>query len=238
MRDTPAGLRLVTPPGVFRPISDTRLLARTARPLVPGHRVLELCTGSGAIAVDLARNGAREVVAVDLSRRAVATARFNARLNGAWVEVRHGDLLEAVAGERFDVIVSNPPYVPSADGGIPTRGLRRAWDAGADGRALLDRILTEAPRALNPGGHLLVVHSSICGERPTLDRLHAAGLDATVEARDTGPLGPLMRQRAEMLEARGLLEPGAREEEVLVIRGRLRDKAAAEAGQSELAERR
>ncbi|HVE68498.1 MAG TPA: HemK2/MTQ2 family protein methyltransferase [Solirubrobacteraceae bacterium] len=211
--------RLLVPPGVFRPISDSWLLARCARRLAPGARVLDLCTGSGAVAIDLARHGAAHTTAVDLSRRAALTARLNARLNGARVDVRRGDLLEAVAGRRFDLIVSNPPYVPALDGGVPDRGLARAWDAGADGRALLDRILDAAPRALDAGGSLLVVHSSICGEAETLERLRAAGLQASVTARETGPLGSLMRERAGAPEARGLLAPGAREEEVLVIRG-------------------
>jgi release factor glutamine methyltransferase len=212
-------MRLLVPPGVFRPIADSWLLARCAARLAPDARVLELCTGSGAIAIAADRHGAREVVAVDVSRRAVLTARLNARLNGVRVDARRGDLLDAVRGERFDLIVSNPPYVPAVDGGIPKRGLKRAWDAGHDGRALLDRILAQAPRALAPGGSLLVVHSSICGEEETLERLRSAGLRTEVIARDHGPLGPLMRERAELLEERGLLTPGAREEEILVIQG-------------------
>lgn len=211
--------RLLVAPGVFRPISDTWLLARCARRLAPGARALDLCTGSGAVAIDLARHGAARTTAVDVSRRAVLTARLNARLNRARVEVVRGDLLDAVAGRRFDLVVSNPPYVPALDGGVPDRGPARAWDAGADGRALLDRILDAVPRALAPGGSLLVVHSSVCGEDETLERLRAGGLQAAVVAREPGPLGPLMRARVEELEARGLLAPGAREEDVLVIRG-------------------
>lgn len=213
-------MRLLVPPGVFRPISDTRLLARCARPLAPNARVLDLCTGSGALAVDAALHGAAHVTAVDISRRATAAARLNGALNGVRVRARRGDLLAAVPGERFDLIVSNPPYVPSADGGVPRRGLARAWDAGPEGRDLLDRILREAPGALAPGGSLLVVHSSVCGERATLERMAAAGLEAGVAARVPGALGPLMRSRREALAERGLLAPGADREELLVIRGR------------------
>ena len=212
-------MRLLVAPGVFRPISDTWLLARCVRRLAPGAHGLDLCTGSGAVAIDLARHGAAEVVAVDVSRRAVLTARLNARLNRVRVDVRRGDLLAAVAGERFDVIVSNPPYVPALDGRVPGRGRDRAWDAGADGRALLDRVLAQAPAALAPGGSLLVVHSTICGEDATLERMRAVGLTPAIMARERGPLGPLMRERAKTLEARGLLAPGAREEEILVVRG-------------------
>ena len=125
-------MRLVIPPGVFRPISDTWLLAAALErePLGPGARVLDLCSGSGAVAVRAALGGepgraaapargataardgvaARQVTAVDISRGAVAAIRLNAALNRARVRARRGDLFDAVAGERFDAIVSNPPY--------------------------------------------------------------------------------------------------------------------------------
>ena len=107
-------MRLVTLPGVFRPISDTWLLADALdrEPLAPGARVLDLCAGSGALAVRAALGGRRDVTAVDVSRRAVLTVRINAALNRVRVRARRGDLFAAVAGERFDAIVCNPPYVP------------------------------------------------------------------------------------------------------------------------------
>jgi release factor glutamine methyltransferase len=210
-------MRLVTLPGVFRPISDTWLLARAldGEPLPPGARVLDLCSGSGALAVRAALGGPdREVWAVDVSRRAVLTIRINAALNGVRVRAVRGDLFAAVAGRRFDAIVSNPPYVPAAADALPNRGRERAWDAGRDGRALLDRICTGAPAHLRPGGVLLVVHSSLLGLAPTVKVLD--GLEVDVVARETGPLGPLMRAR----RAAGLIPPDADEEDVLVVRGR------------------
>src|SRR5919206_422017 len=164
-------MRLVTPPGVFRPISDTWLLADVLRrELRPGATLLDVCTGTGALAIAGAQAGAR-ATAVDLSRRATVTARLNARLNGVRVRVVRGSLFAPLGDERFDLIVSNPPYVPAEDPEIPRRGLRRAWDAGIDGRVLLDRILTEACRHLRPGGSVLVVQSTIIGEDATLARL-------------------------------------------------------------------
>ncbi len=213
-------MRIVAPPGVFKPISDTWLLADCLRREagLTGGSVLDVCTGSGALAVAAARGGARRVTAVDASRRAVLTARLNARLNGARIAARRGDLFAPVAGERFDLIVSNPPYVPSASEELPQRGLERAWEAGLDGRAVLDRICAEAPARLERGGTLLVVHSTVCGEGATIDRLAQAGLEASVVARRRGPLGPLLSARAEELERRGLLAPGAREEDLIVVR--------------------
>jgi release factor glutamine methyltransferase len=215
-------VRLVTLPGVFRPISDTWLLADAldAENLPPGARVLDLCSGSGALAIRAARRG--EVTAIDVSRRAVATIRLNALLNGVKVRALRGDLLAAVPGERFDAIVSNPPYVPAPSDDLPARGPARAWDAGRDGRALLDRICEKAPDHLRPGGVLLVVHSSLLGYGRTAELLSRGGLDVDLAAQEHGPLGPLMNGRREHLEAQGLLAAGQEEEDVLVVRGRNR----------------
>lgn len=192
--------------------------AIAAEPRMVAARVLDLCTGSGVLAVSAARAGAAEVTAVDRSRRAVVAARVNARLNGVRVRGLRGDLFAAVAGERFDVIVSNPPYIPSADDELPERGARRAWDAGSDGRLVLDRMIDGARGHLRPGGALMLVHSSLCGIEPTLERLACAGMQAGVVARRRGPIGPIVRERAELLESRGILAPGERDEEVVIVR--------------------
>lgn len=213
-------MRILAPPGVFRPHSDTWLLADALRAQTIGARtrVLDVCTGSGALAVCAALRGARRVTAVDVSRRAVLAARLNARLNGVSVRALRGDLFAPVAQERFDLIVSNPPYLPADADELPRRGVRRAWDAGRDGRVLLDRICAGAAEHLRPGGALLLVHSSLCDGAATVRLLREQGLEAEVLVRRHGPLGPLLADRARMLEARGLLDPGAREEEMLVIR--------------------
>jgi release factor glutamine methyltransferase len=215
-------MRVVTLPGVFRPRSDTWLLAAHLRAQMasvpPGPRVLDLCTGSGALAIAGARAGAGAVTAIDVSRRAALTVRINARLNGVRVRALRGDLFGPVPGERFEAIVSNPPYLPAEHDDLPRRGPERAWDAGADGRVLLDRICEQAPAHLAPGGFLLLVHSSVCGLEPTVRRLEAGGLAVDVLERRRGALGPLLAARAPALEARGLLAPGEREEDMLVVR--------------------
>ncbi|MEA2307977.1 MAG: release factor glutamine methyltransferase [Thermoleophilaceae bacterium] len=216
-------MRLVVVPGVFRPRSDSWMLTQSLRELSPrpGFEALDLCTGSGLVAVTAARLGGR-VTAVDVSRRSVLTVRLNALLNGVGRRVRavRGDLFAALDGRSFDVIASNPPYVPSGAEALPTRGPSRAWEAGPDGRAVLDRVCAEAPARLRPGGRLLLVQSSLCGTDTTLDRLAAAGLEARVVRRERGPLGPLMLARVDELERLGVIEPGQRDEEVVVIEGR------------------
>jgi release factor glutamine methyltransferase len=228
------GVRLLTPPGVFRPLSDTWMLAEALREatLPPRASVLELCTGSGAVAIAAALRGAREVTAVDVSRRSMLAVRLNARLNGVRVRARRGSLFEPVGRARFDAIVSNPPYVPADGEELPRSWPDRCWDAGLDGRVVLDQIVEQAPEHLRPGGFVLLVHSSICGTDRTLEGLRAGGLEADVVVRRRGPLGPLMTARVHTLEARGLLPPGQREEEVVVVRGRRPALSAASSGAS------
>src|SRR3712207_7276935 len=98
----------MTLPGVFKPISDSEFLADCLREqtLPPRATVLDLCTGSGILAITAALRGARPV-AVDVSRRAVLTVRLNARLNGVKVRAVRGDLFGAVGEQRFDAIVSH-----------------------------------------------------------------------------------------------------------------------------------
>jgi release factor glutamine methyltransferase len=213
-------MRVMTLPGVFRPRPDSWMLARQLCAHVrPGSTVLDVCTGSGAIAVAGARCGAGAVTAIDVSRRSVLTVRINARLNGVRVRALRGDLFAPVLGERFDHIVSNPPYMPAEDDALPARGPARALDAGTDGRVLLDRICAEAAAHLNPGGAVMLVHSDLIGVDSTVAALEATGLRVDVVERRRGPLGPILTARAPMLEARGLLAPGQREEDIVVVRG-------------------
>jgi release factor glutamine methyltransferase len=214
-------MRIARLPGVFRPRSDTWLLAAALRrrPELDGGAVLDVCTGSGALAIAAALAGARFVTAVDVSARAVLAVRLNARLNGVRIEAIRGSLLDAVPGRRFDVIVSNPPYLPAEHDALPRRGRARHTEAGTTGRVLLDRLIDAAPGHLAPGGVLLVTHSSVIGEDATLARMAAAGLEASVAERRRGALGPLLAARAPRLEQRGLLPPGQRREDLLVVAG-------------------
>lgn len=193
-------------------------------PLGPGRTVLDLCTGSGLLAITAALSGASSV-AVDVSRRALLSARLNAALNGVRVEALRGDLFEPVSDRRFDVIVSNPPYLPAPDAAPPQRGLARAWDAGRRGRFFLDRICAEVVDYLKPGGVLLLIHSSVCGEQETISALSRGGLRTSVVFRHRGPLGSRLRTRADWLREQGLLLANDQEDVIIV-----RAQAAARRG--------
>ncbi|KUF18122.1 HemK2/MTQ2 family protein methyltransferase [Streptomyces silvensis] len=224
---TPTGAarlaRLVTLPGVYAPQHDTRLLTRCLRreAIDEDTAVVDLGTGSGALAVAAASLGAR-VTAVDISRRAVLTARFNALRNGLTVTVRHGDLTDTLPDDCCDLVVSNPPYVPGPSARLPRHGAARAWDAGTEGRAVVNRVCDAAPRVLRPGGALLLVHSGLSGVAATLDRLAGNGMEAGVVDRAYVPFGPVLQSRRAWLRDRGLIDDTENREELVVIRAELR----------------
>ena len=144
------------------PRYDTEALCQAALDAVrPGSAVLDLCTGTGAIAIALKKLCPRAAVtAADISEDALSLARENARALGADVRFVQGDLFSPVAGERFDVIVSNPPYIPDALRGRLQPEVERepalALFAGADGLDFYRRIAREAPGHLFSGGWLLL----------------------------------------------------------------------------------
>ncbi len=134
----------------------------------PVGRALDLGTGCGVQALHLAQHTGH-VVATDVNERALRLTRLNAALNGADdVEVRAGSLLEPVAGERFDLIATNPPFVISPPGG----DLLVYRDSGLPGDEVVERIVRDAPDHLTPGGWLQVLANwSILRDRPWDERL-------------------------------------------------------------------
>jgi release factor glutamine methyltransferase len=155
-------------PAVLVPRPDTEWLVteflRLAKK-VPAPRVLDVGTGSGCLAVAVAhRHKGARVTAVDISPEALAVAAGNAARHKVAERVRflEGDLFAPVpVGERFDFILSNPPYIPRAEietlaPEVRDHDPRLALDGGMDGFAVFDRLVALAPGYLEPGGHLLV----------------------------------------------------------------------------------
>ena len=130
--------------------ASTSLAQLTMR--APVHRALDLGTGCGVQSLHLSAH-ADEVVATDVNPRALELARFNATLNDVEYDVRDGSLFEPVAGERFDLIVTNPPFVIS-----PATGERLVYrDSGLPGDQVVERIVRDAPAHLVDGGWLQVL---------------------------------------------------------------------------------
>jgi release factor glutamine methyltransferase len=174
------GLPLAVNPAVVIPRPETELLVALALARKPAS-VLDLGTGSGAIALALKRHlPAARVVAVERSAAALAVAQRNALRLGLEVEFRHGLWFEPVAGERFDLVVSNPPYVAVGDPHLSQGDLRfepeSALTAGPEGLDALREIAREAPSHLNPGGWLLLEHG-LGQDAEVRKLLRAAGLE-------------------------------------------------------------
>jgi release factor glutamine methyltransferase len=175
-----AGLPLLVLPNVFNPKllrSGEFLVRQLGRPgaLRPRGRVLDLGTGSGAGAVAAARAGCA-VVAVDINPEAVRCARINALLNEVEcrVDTRQGDLFAPVAGERFDVVLFNPPYYR----GQPRDALDFAWRSPD----VIERFAADLGDHLAPGGHALLVLSSDGEPRAFLHALDTHGFNCQAVA--------------------------------------------------------
>lgn len=194
-------LDLEVGPATLIPRPETERLVELALDRVrPGPcAVADLGTGSGAIALAIAseRPQAR-VVATDASPAALAIARRNAATHGlSRVEFREGDWLAPLAGERFDLIASNPPYIATDDphlveGDLPHEPMS-ALASGADGLDAIRRIVADAPAHLMPGGWLLLEHGWTQGAavRALLDAGGFAGVETLqdLEGRDRVSLG-------------------------------------------------
>jgi len=158
------GLDFETTPAVLIPRPDTELLVELALVrLPPRGKVLDMGTGSGAIAVAIAHSRPdASVTALDVSQEALAVASRNAQRNNANVRFLHSDWYSAVEGEQFDLIVSNPPYIADGDRHLSEGDLRfepsGALTDFADGLSALRTIIAGAPAKLAPGSWLLMEH--------------------------------------------------------------------------------
>lgn len=167
------GREFAVTPAVLVPRADTEVLVEQALCVLSGMagqedaaRVLDLGTGSGIVAVTLACEVPRaQVTAVDLSPAALAVAAANAARHGAKVRFLAGDWYAPLEGERFDLIVSNPPYIVAGDPHLGGDGVRfepgmalSDGVAGGDGLACIRAIVAGAPAHLEPGGRILIEH--------------------------------------------------------------------------------
>jgi release factor glutamine methyltransferase len=186
------GLSFKVTPATLIPRPDTELLVEQALQRIPtgqACRVLDLGAGSGAIALSIAHARPRvEVTAVDASAEALAVARENAaRLGVRNAAFLHGDWYAPLGEQKFDLIVSNPPYVASGDPHLQQGDLRfepmTALASGADGLADIRRIVANATRHLEKGGWLLLEHGYDQAQA-VRELLRGVGMAEVFSARD------------------------------------------------------
>jgi len=161
------GLPFHVTPDVLIPRTETEHLVEKIVEIAPCFsrpRIVDVGTGSGIIAITVAHEWTSAVItAIDISAAALELARRNADRTGVAERIRflHGDLLAPVADERFDMVVSNPPYVPTGDRDSLSVEVREhepalALFAGADGLDVIRRLIPAAFAVLEPGGFLLM----------------------------------------------------------------------------------
>jgi release factor glutamine methyltransferase len=187
------------PDGVQPPKAGSRLFCRGLR-VERGERVLEIGSGLGLAAVMAARAGA-SVVATDVVPAAVEVTRMNAALNGVTVDARLGDCYAPVVGERFDVIATNPPQMPTP----PSRGradaLASADNGGLDGWDILDRVIDGAPDHLVDGGRLVFTIFGFLGRKKAFAKLEARGLVPAIVLSEVQAFPRIGYERLEHLRA-------------------------------------
>lgn len=186
------GLEFKVSPAVLIPRHDTETLLQEALRVAPqAATALDIGSGSGCVAIALAKNLAgAAVISVDIAADALELAAQNAALNGVQVDFRHGSMFEPVQGESFDLIVSNPPYIPTADlAGLEPEVRdfepRTALDGGVDGLNFYRQIVAQAPEHLSPRGWLLV-EVGIGQDGQVKELFASAGFSAIFTAKDPG----------------------------------------------------
>lgn len=210
---------------VYRPQQDSYLLVKALQEAVPvaGRRVLDLCSGSGVIALAAAGLGARSVSGFDICPRAVRYARTRASVAGARVDIRLGSWTQALECAPFDVVACNPPSVPTRpEAHGVTAGAWGApstpWNGGPDGRLLLDPLCRNAAEMLGGGGSLLLVQSEFADIDRSLQQLRGSGLDARIMLTEQIRFGSVLSDQVDWLEETGRLHGGCRDETIAVIR--------------------
>ncbi len=166
------GLRFTVPESVYQPAEDSFMLADAA---YQSGEVLEMGCGCGIVSLCWAKEN--KVLGADINPEAVRAAKENAQANGLQATFILSDLFSDIGG-RFDVILFNPPYLPTSDDERLEGDINRAFDGGADGRAVLDRFLDGFEKHLKPDGTLFLVQSSLNGLDQTISVLEDKGFRA------------------------------------------------------------
>jgi release factor glutamine methyltransferase len=166
------------PAGIYEPKEDSTLLADNLN-LEKGDYVLDMGCGSGIQAIISSRK-AKKVLAVDINPLAIETAKRNAEANNAEnIEYRISDLFNNIKeNEQFDLILFNPPYVPSDEADMESK----AWAGGIMGRETIDRFIDDAPIHLTEKGRIQLLVSSLNDPQDIIKKLNKKNLETKIIA--------------------------------------------------------
>ena len=171
---------------VYEPAEDSRLLAETAIKRLDGGRVLEVGVGSGYVASRIATETDASVVGCDINPDACARSR------AAGVETVRSNLTDPFVDESFDVVVFNPPYLPTPPEREWDDPLEHALSGGEDGRRLIRPFLSDVGRILRPEGRIYLLVSSLTDIDAVIERAANVGLDAREIAAEPFPFERLV----------------------------------------------
>jgi len=170
-------IELDVPDSVYYPKEDSELLIEVIQKIdIKGKNILEIGCGSGLLSIIMARKGAK-VTATDINPDAIEAAEINAEKNGANILVLLSNMFENVTG-KFDLVVFNPPYLPiGEDEGDIT------YSGGSSGREIIELFVSHVKNYLNKNGVVLMVISSLTGEKEVIDLFKEIGMNAKSVAR-------------------------------------------------------
>lgn len=177
-------LILDVPESIYYPREDSLLLAKVLeKESLQDKKVLEVGCGSGFLSIVMAKKGA-EVTAVDIDKNAINTAKGNAKSNNAEINCFESGLFSAITS-KFDLLVFNPPY-------LPDEGIDRTYAGGRTGRETIERFIKQARTHLNKNGKILLLISSLTGEKDVMSLFHKHGFKTRIASREKVPWEELM----------------------------------------------
>jgi len=174
---------------VYEPREDSYLLQECIPQNLKGKKILDMGTGSGILAITAAKNGG-DVTAVDISPEALKAAEKNAKRQNVKIKFILSDLFENIA-EKYDLIIFNPPYVPENEFDEKV-GTSRIYSGGKSGREVLERFIKDVKRFLSENGEILIVISSLTGEKETFELFRKASFEARIVVREKVPWEELL----------------------------------------------
>ena len=174
---------------VYEPREDSYLLQECIPQNLKGKKILDMGTGSGILAITAAKNGG-DVTAVDISPEALKAAEKNAKRQNVKIKFILSDLFENIA-EKYDLIIFNPPYIPEdeQDGIV---GISRIYSGGKTGRNVIEAFIQNAGKFLKEDGKIMMVISSLTGEKETIELFRRASFEPRIVAREKVPWEELL----------------------------------------------